>query len=324
MDKEIILEVKNLTKYFPIKKSAFSKNKEFLRAVYDLSFSVCKGDTFAIVGESGCGKTTTRKLLLKLLEADKGEVIYKGQDIFKLDDNSMRKLRTKLQVVFQDPYASLDPKWRIGKIIGEPLAIHGVGTSNRRRKRVEELMALVGLRPEYYDRYPHEFSGGQRQRIGIARALALNPEIIIADEPVSALDVSIQAQVLNMFKKLQQQLELTYIFISHDLSVVKHISDRVAVMYLGQIVEIAETSLLFDNPLHPYTKALLSSIPVPDPSKKEELKLLEGEVPSPVNPPPGCCFHTRCVMAGGICKTEEPKLVEIEKGHQVRCHFTKD
>lgn len=324
MSKEKILEVKQLSKSFPIKKGFLSLSVDWLRAVHNISFSVYKGETLSLVGESGCGKSTARKLLLRLLEADRGEVFYKDRNIFDLDAKEMRELRKKLQVVFQDPYASLNPKWRIGKIINEPLRIHKWGTIAQRRERVEELLSLVGMNPDHYDRYPHEFSGGQRQRIGIARALALNPEVIIADEPVSALDVSIQAQVLNMFKRLQNEFGLTYVFISHDLSVVKHISDRVGVMYLGEIVELAPTSELYNNPKHPYTKALMSSIPLPDPTKKQDLELLEGEVPSPINPPTGCTFHPRCGFATEECKTKEPESLNLGNGHQVRCHLYND
>lgn len=320
VSQEKILEVQGLTKYFPIKKGLFSRNSDWLRAVYNVDFTVFKGETFALVGESGCGKSTTRKLLLRLLEADKGKVFYRDKDIFQLGSKELRELRKNLQVVFQDPYASLDPKWRIGDIIAEPLRIHKMGTSGERDKKVRELMSYVGIYPEYYNRYPHEFSGGQRQRIGIARALALNPEVIIADEPVSALDVSIQAQVLNMFKDLQQEFGLTYVFISHDLSVVKHISDRVAVMYLGEIVELAHTKVLFEDHRHPYTQALISSIPIPDPSKRKEMELLEGEVPSPINPPEGCSFHPRCEYATNICIKDEPELIDLGEGHLVRCH----
>jgi oligopeptide/dipeptide ABC transporter ATP-binding protein len=324
MRKDKIIEVINLSKSFPIKKGFLSRRFDYLQAVSNISFSVFEGETLALVGESGCGKSTTRKLLLNLLEADAGKVLYKGVNIFDLPAKEMRELRKKLQVVFQDPYASLDPKWRIGKIIGEPLRIHNIGSANERRERVQELLSLVGINPNYYDRYPHEFSGGQRQRIGIARALALNPEVIIADEPVSALDVSIQAQVLNMFKKLQVKLGLTYVFISHDLSVVKHISDRVGVMYLGEIVEIAPTKELYNNPKHPYTKALMSSIPLPDPSKRKELKLLEGEVPSPINPPSGCRFHPRCEFVTEECKTNKPINFDFGNGHQVSCFLYKN
>lgn len=316
-----LLEVQGLTKFFPVKKSLLGKTQEWLRAVDNVSFSVYKGETLSLVGESGCGKSTTRKLVLRLLEADKGSVYYKGKNIFEATPSELRALRKEMQVVFQDPYASLDPKWRVGNIIGEPLRIHGLGTEKERKERVLELMKEVGLRPEQYERYPHEFSGGQRQRVGIARALALDPEIIIADEPVSALDVSIQAQVINMFNRLQKKAGLTYIFISHDLSIVKHISDRVAVMYLGKIVELAPVDQLFESAKHPYTQALLASIPVPNPAKRQELGFLEGEVPSPINPPSGCSFHPRCKYAKPICSQEEPSLSVLADGHQVSCHL---
>jgi len=321
MSKQSIIEVKNLSKKFPVKKGFLSREVEWLKAVNDISFSVYEGETLALVGESGCGKSTTRKLLLNLLEADQGEVSYRGQNIFNLSTKDMRELRRKLQVVFQDPYASLNPKWKIGTIVSEPLKIHGVGSATEKRKRVQELLSIVGINPNFYDRYPHEFSGGQRQRIGIARSLALDPEVIIADEPVSALDVSIQAQVLNMFKKLQDQMNLTYVFISHDLSVVKHISDRVGVMYLGEIVEMATTEELYNNPKHPYTQALMSAIAIPDPEQKKDLQLLEGEVPSPINPPSGCSFHPRCKFATEECKTAEPIKHDLGKGHVVKCHL---
>ncbi len=319
--KEKLLEIKNLTKIFPVSKDLLGRTTEYLRAVNNISFSVYSGETFALVGESGCGKSTTSNLILRLLDVDKGSILYKDIDIAKANPSTMREIRKEIQVVFQDPYASLDPKWRVGDIISEPLKIYNIGTAKKRRKRALELMSIVGLRPEYYYRYPHEFSGGQRQRIGIARALALDPKIIIADEPVSALDVSIQAQIINMFKKLQRDLGLTYIFISHDLSVVKHISDRVGVMYLGEIVEVASTEKLFVEPKHPYTQALLSSIPVPNPIKRKELKLLEGEVPSAINPPSGCSFHPRCKFAKELCKKEEPAAVTIEPGHEIKCHL---
>lgn len=317
----VILEAKNLIKYFPVKRGGMTLRVDWLHAVDDISFKVHAGEVFGMVGESGCGKSTTRKLLLRMLEPDSGSVLYRGQNIFKLKNKEMASIRKKLQVVFQDPYSSLDPKWRVGDIIAEPLRVHGIGDVVSRKKKVLELMQQVGLRPEQFYRFPHEFSGGQRQRIGIARALALEPEVIIADEPVSALDVSIQAQIINLFKKLKNQMGLTYVFISHDLSVVKHICDRVAVMYLGQIVEIAPTSILYESPRHPYTQALLSAIPIPDPVNRKEVGMLEGEVPSPINPPPGCCFNHRCKQAREECFIARPVLVEIEKGHEVCCHL---
>lgn len=324
MNQQPILEVKDLSKAFPIRSGFLNRQVEWLQAVNHISFDVYEGETLAIVGESGCGKSTTRKLLLNLLEADKGTVHYRGQNIFELKDAEMREVRKKLQVVFQDPYASLNPKWKIGNIIGEPLRIHKIGTPKEQRERVEELMSLVGINPKFYDRYPHEFSGGQRQRIGIARALALNPDVIIADEPVSALDVSIQAQILNMLNRLKKELGLTYVFISHDLSVVKHISDRVAVMYLGEIVEVSTTEELFNEPKHPYTKALIKSIPHPDPKKRQELQLMKGEVPSPINPPTGCRFHPRCEFATDICKTKVPETYDVGNGNVVQCHLYKE
>jgi len=323
--KEALLEVRNLTKFFPVSKGIFGKAREWLRAVHNVSFLLYSGETLGLVGESGCGKSTTRKLLLRLLEPDTGEVLLRDQgewiNIFQLPPKKLRELRKRMQVVFQDPYASLDPKWRVGDIISEPLRIHGIGTREQQREKVMELMELVGLRSEHYYRYPHEFSGGQRQRVGIARALALQPELIIADEPVSALDVSIQAQVINMFKDLQEKFGLTYIFIAHDLGVVKHICDRVGVMYLGKIVELAPTDELFSNPRHPYTKGLISSIPVPDPKSKRQLKLLEGEVPSPINPPEGCSFHPRCQNVRDICRKQDPPLLKLDSGHEVSCHL---
>lgn len=321
MNQQPILEVKNLSKAFPIRSGFFNRKVEWLHAVNDISFSVNEGETLAIVGESGCGKSTTRKLMLNLLAADEGTVHYRGRNIFDLKEADMREVRKKLQVVFQDPYASLNPKWKIGKIISEPLRIHKIGTPEEQRERVEELMTLVGINPNYYDRYPHEFSGGQRQRIGIARALALKPDVIIADEPVSALDVSIQAQVLNMFNRLKKELGLTYVFISHDLSVVKHISDRVGVMYLGEMVELSTTEELFSDPKHPYTKALIKTIPQPDPKKRQELGLMKGEVPSPINPPTGCRFHPRCEFATDICKRKVPDTYEAGNGNFVKCHL---
>ncbi|PTX64284.1 peptide/nickel transport system ATP-binding protein/oligopeptide transport system ATP-binding protein [Melghirimyces profundicolus] len=324
MSEEKLIEVRHLSKSFPIKKGFLSRQVDWLKAVNNISFSVYEGETLALVGESGCGKSTTRKLLLNLLKADRGEVRYRGENIYDLNDSDMRRLRKKMQAVFQDPYASLNPKWKIGNIVGEPLWIHRKGTARERKERVQELLSLVGINPRFYDRYPHEFSGGQRQRIGIARALALNPEVIIADEPVSALDVSIQAQVLNMFRRLQDQLGLTYVFISHDLSVVKHISDRVGVMYLGEIVEMASTEELYNDPKHPYTKALMSSIPLPDPNKRKDLRFLEGEVPSPINPPSGCPFHPRCEFATEECKTHAPATHDLGEGRQVKCHLYND
>ncbi|ACB86199.1 ABC transporter ATP-binding protein [Natranaerobius thermophilus] len=315
-----LIEVSNLHKAFPVNKQLLKK-PDWLKAVRGVDFSVTTGETYGLVGESGCGKSTVSKLLLRLLEPDTGEVSFQGQNILSLSKAKMKQIRRQMQIVFQDPYASLDPKWKIGSIIGEPLKIHGIGTKEERRKKVKELMELTDLRPEFMERYAHEFSGGQRQRIGIARALALDPKIIIADEPVSALDVSIQAQIINLFKRLQRELGLGYIFIAHDLSVVRHISDRVGVMYLGQIVEEAPTQKLFKDAKHPYTSGLISTIPLPDPTKRKELELVEGEVPSPINPPAGCGFHPRCPYTKSECKENPPPKVQIDNNHMVRCHL---
>ncbi|MEA1960919.1 MAG: dipeptide ABC transporter ATP-binding protein [Bacillota bacterium] len=320
---EAILKIDNLRKYYPVKRQNSFGKSEWLKAVDGISFEVYEGETLGLVGESGCGKSTTRKLLLRLEEATSGSIYFHGRDIYRMNRAELKAFRHEAQVVFQDPYASLDPKWKVGKIIGEPLQIHGIGNRKTRREKVLALMECVGLPAEYYERYAHEFSGGQRQRIGIARALALEPTLIVADEPVSALDVSIQAQILNLMKDLQKRLELTYVFISHDLSVVKHICQRVAVMYLGKIVEIADTEELFSNPLHPYTVALMNAIPLPDPTLKQQLNVLEGEVPSPINPPTGCPFHTRCPHAMDICRVQEPPVNMMQNGHQLACHLYK-
>ncbi|SMB81560.1 oligopeptide transport system ATP-binding protein [Desulfonispora thiosulfatigenes DSM 11270] len=317
---EKILEVINLKKHFPIKKGIiFEKNVGAVKAVDGLSFTVNKGETFGLVGESGCGKSTTGRLLLQLLKPTEGQVIFEGKDLSKLNPEEMRKMRQELQMIFQDPYASLNPRKNVEQIIMEPLVIHNIGTMEEKKKRVKELLDIVGLDASFAGRYPHEFSGGQRQRIGIARALAVKPKIIVCDEPVSALDVSIQAQIINLLEELQEEFGFTYIFIAHDLSVVKHISDRIAVMYLGKIVELASYAELFSNPKHPYTKALLSSIPVPNPRHKGEKIVLEGDVPSPINPPSGCHFHTRCRQAKDICKQKSPKLIDYGNGHYASC-----
>ncbi|WP_019415775.1 ABC transporter ATP-binding protein [Paenisporosarcina sp. TG20] len=316
-----LLKVNDLKKYFEVNKGLFGRQKSVVKAVDGINLDVIEGETIGLVGESGCGKSTTGRLLLRLIEADQGEIIYKGQDLRKLDNESLRKTRKDMQMVFQDPYGSLNPRLSVGEIIREPLRTHFNMNKEEQQKRVKELLDVVGLNQRYINRYPHEFSGGQRQRIGIARALALNPKLIIADEPVAALDVSIQAQVLNLLKDLQKDLNLTYIFIAHDLSVVQYISDRVAVMYLGKIVEIANSETLYKNPQHPYTKALLSSIPVPDPTVKRERILLEGDVPSPLNPPSGCSFHTRCPFAEQRCKEETPSLLTVADQHKVACHL---
>ncbi len=318
-----LLEVRNLKKYFPVR-GAFgrlSKTLAEVKAVDDISFNLYKGETYGLVGESGCGKSTAGRSILHLTEPTSGHVFYNDKDIFSLSDNEMRKLRTELQMVFQDPFSSLNPRKRIGDILEEPLAIHDRGSKAERRNLVLEMLEKVGMQREHYYRYPHEFSGGQRQRIGIARALILNPNVLILDEPVSALDVSIQSQMLNLLKDLQKEYQLTYLFIAHDMSVVRHISDRIGVMYLGHLVEEANTDQLFDSPLHPYTEALLSAVPVADNKKKKDRIVIKGEVPSPMDPPSGCVFHTRCPYVMDICKTVTPKKREKEKGHLVACHL---
>lgn len=316
-----ILVVKNLKKYFPINRSLFKKNTQYVRAVDDVSFFVERGKTIGIVGESGCGKTTLGRTILRLESITEGQVFYNGIDISTLSKKQFRHLRPKMQIIFQDPYSSLSPRLTVGEIIGEAVRTHNIVPKDQYRDYVLSVMRSCGLQPHYFDRYPHEFSGGQRQRIGIARALALQPDLIICDEPVSALDVSIQAQILNLLKDLQRERGLTYIFISHDLSVVEHISDDVAVMYLGSMVESGRKERIFNNPMHPYTKALLSAVPVPDPKVKMKRIILKGDIPSPVNPPAGCKFHTRCPQCMEICKTVTPVYKEYEDGHKVACHL---
>lgn len=320
MENENLLEIKNLKKWFVSNKSGIGK-KEMIKAIDGISFTVKKRETLSLVGESGCGKTTTGKVVLKILEPTSGSILFKGEDISKLHRKKMMKYRKKMMIIYQDPFGSLDPRMTVKKTIMEPMEVHKIGTKKEREERVIELMEKVGLSPDYKNRYPHEFSGGQRQRIGIARALATNPEFIVADEPVSALDVSIQAQIINLLKDLQKEFGLTLLFISHDLSVVKHISNRVAVMYLGKIVEIAKKKELFDNPKHPYTLALLSAIPIPNPKAKKKEIILQGDLPSPINPPNGCRFHTRCPFVKPICKEEEPVLKEVGNEHFVACHL---
>lgn len=316
-----LVEVKNLKKYFPVHSHFFSQEKAYVQAVVGVNLSIRAGETLGLVGESGCGKSTLGRLILRLEEPTEGQILFEGQDILRYDPERMRQLRRQMQIIFQDPYSSLNPRKTIGSIIGEPLIIHHIGSKKEREDRVLKLIEVVGLRPEHINRYPHEFSGGQRQRIGIARALALNPKLIIADEPVSALDVSIQAQVLNLLEDLQVEFHLTYLFIAHDLSVVEHISDRVAVMHLGRIAELAQSKDLYSKPKHPYTQALLSANPVPDPTLARKRILLEGEVPSPINPPSGCNFHTRCLYKMDICHTEVPQFKEIEPAHWVACYL---
>ena len=319
---EYILRIEGLRKWFPITGGVFSRVIGWVKAVDGVSFSVKKGETLGVVGESGCGKTTTGRTILRLIEPTEGKAIFEGTDIFSLNKAELRKIRRNIQIIFQDPYASLNPRMTVGDIVGEALDIHKLVRSKKEREeRISELLDVVGLLPQHMKRYPHEFSGGQRQRIGIARALAVQPKFIVADEPVSALDVSIQAQVINLLEDLQEKFGLTYLFIAHDLSVVRHISTRVAVMYLGKLVELAETEELFEHPAHPYTEALLSAVPIPDPEVKKQRIILEGDVPSPVNPPSGCRFHTRCRYAKPICAEKEPELKDLGGGHYVACHF---
>jgi oligopeptide transport system ATP-binding protein len=316
-----LLEVKHLKKYFPIKGGVFSKTIGYVYAVDDVNFTIARGETLGLVGESGCGKSTTGRTILRLIEPTEGALYFEGQDITKLEKSAMRALRREMQIIFQDPYASLNPRMTVGSIIGEPLEIHKIAKGSEKEERVASLLQKVGLRAEDMRKYPHEFSGGQRQRIGIARALALNPKLIVCDEPVSALDVSIQAQVINLLDDLQAEFSLSYLFIAHNLNVVEHISDRVAVMYLGQIVELASDEDLYKNPQHPYTEALLSAVPIPDPTIKKKRIILEGDVPSPINPPKGCHFHTRCMYKEKICEEIEPEFKDIGGGHWVACHF---
>jgi len=316
-----LLEVKHLKKHFPIKGGVFSKTIGYVYAVDDVNFTLAKGETLGLVGESGCGKSTTGRTILRLIEPTAGAISFEGQDITTLDKSAMRALRREMQIIFQDPYASLNPRMTVGSIIGEPLEIHKIAKGSEKEERVVSLLQKVGLRAEDMRKYPHEFSGGQRQRIGIARALALNPKLIVCDEPVSALDVSIQAQVINLLEDLQAEFGLSYLFIAHNLNVVEHISNRVAVMYLGQIVELASDEELYKNPQHPYTEALLSAVPIPDPTVKKKRIILEGDVPSPINPPKGCHFHTRCMYKEKICEEVEPEFKDIGGGHWVACHF---
>lgn len=316
-----LLEVQNLKKHFPIKKGTLSRTVGYVRAVDGISFILRRGETLGLVGESGCGKTTVGRSILRLTEPTSGQVTFNGQDLLGLDREGLRRVRASFQIIFQDPFSSLNPRMNVGQIIAEPIKNHLKESRPDIRNRVAYLMEKVGLHPEQMNRYPHEFSGGQRQRIGIARALSLNPLAIVCDEPVSALDVSIQAQIINLLAQLQEQMDLSYLFIAHDLSVVEHISDRIAVMYLGHFVELATDNELYQNPLHPYSQALLSAIPVPDPEVHKQRILLEGDVPSPLNPPSGCAFHTRCHECEEICKHEEPKFRDLGGDHWIACHL---
>ena len=316
-----LLQVRGLVKHFSVRKGILQREVGRVRAVDGVDMTLKAGETLALVGESGCGKSTLGRLILRLIEATDGTIEFEGRDVRRLSGSDLQTLRRRMQIIFQDPYASLNPTMTVGEMIGEPLKLHGLADAPGRRRRVEELLGLVGLAPHHARRYPHEFSGGQRQRIGIARALAVEPLMIVADEPVSALDVSIQAQVINLMRDLQRRFGLSYILISHGLAVVKHVADRVAVMYLGKIVELAPKRALFATPRHPYTRALLSAIPVPDPAIKRARAILQGDVPSPINPPPGCRFHTRCQYAEAKCRSDEPALEDDGTGHRVACHF---
>ncbi|MFP3392796.1 ABC transporter ATP-binding protein [Brevibacillus sp. SIMBA_040] len=317
-----LLEVNDLKTYYPIETGGlFKKEMKYVKAVDGVSFSIQEGETFGLVGESGCGKSTTGRSILRLTDPTDGEVLFEGQNLVKASEKDMQAIRRELQIIFQDPFASLNPKMTIGQILEEPMLVHGIKSKEERKKRLSELLDAVGLHPLHANRYAHEFSGGQRQRVGIARALVLRPKLIIADEPVSALDVSVQAQVINLMQALQKQFKLTYLFIAHDLSVVRHICNRVGVMYLGRIIERGNSEKLYQNPKHPYTQALLSAVPIPDPNLQRERIILQGDVPSPINPPTGCTFHPRCPYAMEICRTSQPQFREVDSDHQVACHL---
>ncbi len=322
--KNLIIEVKNLKKHFPIYGGLLRQTIGWVKAVDNINFHIKKGETFGLVGESGCGKSTTGRTILRLLSKTSGEVYFKGQEVFGFSRRELKKLRQEMQIIFQDPFSSLNPRLTVADLVGEALKEHQIAKGKELQHKIREVVEKSGLQPHHIRRYPHEFSGGQRQRIGIARALALDPDFIVCDEPVSALDVSIQSQILNLLLHLQEELGLTYLFISHDLSVVRHISDRIGVMYLGDLVEVASADKLFQNPLHPYTKALLSAIPVPNPRRKSDKILLEGSIPSPANPPEGCKFHTRCPEAQQVCRETVPAAVAVAEDHQVTCHLVKE
>ncbi|MEA3375960.1 MAG: dipeptide ABC transporter ATP-binding protein [Chloroflexota bacterium] len=323
---EVLVQVRELKKYFPITRGVFQRHVGDVKAVDGVSFTIHRGETLGLVGESGSGKTTVGRTMLRLYEPTAGEIIFEDRDLAKLSSSELRSTRQRMQIIFQDPYASLNPRMTVGGIVGEPLRVHRIARGKEKRERVQELLRLVGLNPYFVNRYPHEFSGGQRQRIGIARALALNPDLIVCDEPISSLDVSIQAQVVNLLEDLQDRMDLTYLFIAHDLSMVRHISDRVAVMYLGKIMELTDRDELYMNPLNPYTQALMSAVPVPDPVVEERRRriILEGDIPSPSHPPEGCNFNSRCPAARDICFEADPELIEIKPGHFCACHVVEE